>query len=71
MTDLDEFVERLVIEKQQLIGNLAWKDAVIAYLINEGPVEIPNDDLQAFSGKPPTYTKMGVVWKITPPTESD
>jgi len=71
MTDLDEFVERLVIEKQQLIGNLAWKDAVIAYLVNEGPVEIPNDKINEYGGKPPTYTKMGVVWKVTPSAESD
>ena len=68
MSDLDEFVERLVIEKQQLIGNIAWKDAVVSYLVNEGPVEIPNDKIEEYAGKAPTYTKMGVVWKIEPPT---
>ena len=71
MTDLDEFVERLVMEKQQLIGNIAWKDAVISYLVNEGPVEIPTDKINEYGNKAPTYTKMGVVWKITPPAECD
>ena len=66
MSDLDEFVERLVLEKQQLIGNIAWKDAVIAWLVDE-PIEIADAEIRA-QDKPPTFTKMGVVWKIEPPT---
>jgi len=67
MSDLDEYIERRVMEKQQLIGNLAWKDAVIAYLVNEGPVEVPTYEIEEYVGKTPIYTKMGTIWKIEPP----